>query len=230
MNLEDKLNEVRQEYLNRMTRGNNALLRQVEAYITAHDGKMLRPRMTLSAAATLGESALNQRRTLLLATAIEMLHNVSLVHDDVIDRADERRSRPSVNARWGNSVAVLVGDYLLATIMQLLDEVDDPQAAKLINRTVMDMVEAELLAREVAEDPSRLTAETYLAIIDGKTARLFATAAALGNPAYSDFGLHYGRLFQLRDDVADGEATLFTASLIEQEEAILSRLEGLELQ
>lgn len=230
MNLEDKLKEVRQEYLYRMTRGNNELLRQVEAYITAHDGKMLRPRMLLSAAATLGDEVFNQRRTLLLATAIEMLHNVSLLHDDVIDRADERRSQPSVNARWGNGVAVLVGDYLLASIMQLLDEVDDPQAAKLINHTVMDMVEAELLAREVAEQPSRLTADTYLAIIDGKTARLFATAAALGNPDYSDYGLHYGRLFQLRDDVADGEATTYTAALIEQEEALLSQLPRFEMQ
>lgn len=229
MNLQAKLDEVRAEYLNRMTRGDNSLLRQVEQYITAHDGKMLRPRLTLLAAATLGDEHFNSRQTMLLATAVEMLHNVSLLHDDVIDHADERRDRPSVNARWGNSVAVLAGDYLLAQIMSLLDEIDNREASQHINKTVMAMVEAELLAQEVASS-RQLDKETYLHIIDGKTARLFATAAALGNPQYESFGLHFGRLFQLRDDVADGEATQFTDQLIEEEERILSTIDTLPLQ
>ena len=127
---------------------------------------------------------------------------------------------PSVNARWDNSVAVLVGDYHLARIMQLLDEADDPDASRMVNRTVTAMVEAELLAKEPAE-PSM---ERYLRIIDGKTARLFATACALGNPEFEDFGLHYGRLFQLRDDVADGEATQWTDTLIDEEENILAAI------
>ena len=63
-----------------------------------------------------------------------------------------------------------------------------------------------------------------LCIVDGKTARLFATACALGNPDYEEFGLHYGRLFQLRDDVADGETTPWTAELIAQEESILNAI------
>ena len=229
MNLQTKLDEVRAEYMNRMTRGDIGLLQQVEQYVTAHDGKMLRPRLTLLAAATLGEEHLNSRRTMLLATAVEMLHNVSLLHDDVIDQADERRSKPSVNARWGNSVAVLAGDYLLAQIMNLLDEIDNREASQRINKTVMAMVEAELLAQEVAQG-QKLDAETYLRIIDGKTARLFATAAALGNPAYEDFGLHFGRLFQLRDDIDDGEASPFTNHLIEEEERILSTIDTLPLQ
>ena len=74
---------------------------------------MLRPRLTIIAAATLGDEHLDERRTLLLATAVEMLHNASLLHDDVIDTADTRRGQSSVNARWGNATAVLVGDWLL---------------------------------------------------------------------------------------------------------------------
>ena len=221
------LEAVRQEYLRRMTQGDGRLLREVEDYITARSGKMLRPQLTLLAAATLGPEHLNSRRTLLLATCVEMLHNASLLHDDVIDRADERRSRPSVNARWGNAVAVLVGDYHLAQIMRLLDEVNDADASRMVNNTVTAMVEAELLAQQVGGRPT--SHEQYLTIVDGKTARLFATACALGNPAYEGFGLHYGRLFQLRDDVADGEATEWTPQLITDEEAALTTIPGLPI-
>ncbi len=217
MNLSAKLEAVRAEYLRRMTRGDGDLLRGVERYVSSRTGKMLRPQMTLMAAATLGEKVFNSRRTLLLATCVEMIHNASLLHDDVIDHADQRRGQPSVNAHWNNAVAVLVGDYHLAQIMQLLDEVDDPTAARMVNRTVMEMVEAELMAQEDVE-PSR---ERYLRIVDGKTARLFATACALGNPDYEEFGLHYGRLFQLRDDATDGETTPWTAELTAQEESFL---------
>ena len=214
------LETVRREYLHRMTQGNGQLLQQVEQYVVSRGGKMLRPQLTLMAAATLGDEALNSRRTLLMATCVEMLHNASLLHDDVIDQSDCRRGQPSVNAQWDNAIAVLVGDYHLAQIMQLLDEANDAEASRLVNSTVMSMVEAELLAKEPAE-PS---VGRYLILIDGKTARLFATACALGNPLYEEFGLHYGRLFQLRDDVADGEDTPWTTSLISQEEAILAAI------
>ena len=221
MSLEPELEQVRREYLRRMTQGDNTLLRQVEDHITAHNGKMLRPRLLLQAAATLGDEAVHSRRTLLLAVCVEMLHNASLLHDDIIDRADTRRGQPSVNARWGNATAVLVGDWLLAQIMRLLDEVDDRRATRLVNDTVINMVQAELLQLERSEVKD---ISTYINIIDGKTARLFATACALGNPDYEDFGLHYGRLFQMRDDIADGEAPDFVQQLIEQETQEINNL------
>jgi len=221
MNLEPNLEQVRQEYLRRLSVGTSheTALHAVLEHITARNGKMLRPRLTLLAASTLGDEHLNSRRTLLLATAVEMLHNASLLHDDVIDRADTRRGQPSVNAHWGNATAVLVGDWLLAQIMRLLDEVDDRNATRLVNSTVIEMVEAELLQQKSnnLSTYQRINVSTYLHIIDGKTARLFATACALGNPQYEDFGLHYGRLFQMRDDIADGEAPSFVDELIEQE-------------
>ena len=222
MSLEPELEQVRREYLRRMTQGDNTLLRQVEDHITARNGKMLRPRLLLQAAETLGDEAVHSRRTLLLAVCVEMLHNASLLHDDIIDRADTRRGQPSVNARWGNATAVLVGDWLLAQIMRLLDEVDDRSATRLVNDTVINMVQAELIQLERSEvkEPS-----TYIKIIDGKTARLFATACALGNPDYEDFGLHYGRLFQMRDDIADGEAPDFVQQLIEQETQEINNLQ-----
>ncbi len=224
MNLEARLQEVRDEYLRRATQGDNPLLREVLSHVTARCGKMLRPKLTLLAAATRGDEVFRSRRTLLLAVVVEMLHNASLIHDDVIDCADSRRGQPSVNARWSNSVAVLVGDYLLATIMSILDELNDNAAATLVNRTVKEMVQSELLQLQLGADPAARTAEQYLAVIDGKTARLFATACALGNPDYEDFGLHYGRLFQLRDDIDDHEDTPLTALLLQQEEQALAAM------
>lgn len=218
MNLEARLDDVRAEYLQRMTAGDGRLLQQVEHYATQHNGKMLRPRMTLLSAATLGEEHFLSRRTLLLAVCVEMLHNASLLHDDVIDHADTRRGLPTVNAHWSNSVAVLVGDYHLAKIMELLDEVGDADASRLVNQTVKCMVEAELLQLEQPSTAGRqLPAASYQRIIDGKTARLFATAAALGNPDHYDFGLRYGRLFQICDDLRDNEAPAYARQMLDND-------------
>ena len=232
MNVETRLDEVRNEYLRRMTQADSTLLHQVETYTASHTGKMLRPRILLMSAATLGNDHLVSHRTLLLATCVEMLHNASLLHDDVIDHATSRRGQPSVNARWNNAIAVLVGDYHLTQIMQLLSELNDQETTTKVNTVVRSMVEAELLAQELGSQKSEvgdnsdlLPQTTYLKIIDGKTANLFALAAELGNPAYRTFGLHYGRLFQLRDDIADGEATPWTAKLIKEEEHAIKQLD-----
>lgn len=222
MNLEDRLAEVRSEYRRRLS-ASGGLLHEVEVHLGRTVGKMLRPRLTLLAADTLGHAG--TRRTLLAATCVEMLHNASLLHDDIIDHADQRRGQSSVNARWGNGVAVLVGDYHLAQIMTLLDEMDDREATRMVNQTVIDMVQSELLQKEVGLGMQELTPDTYLRIIDGKTASLFATACALGNPTLGDFGLHYGRLFQLRDDMADGEAPDFAKQFIDSE---MQEIENLE--
>ena len=223
MTSKTKLDEVRAEFLRRLTLGDGRLLHSIEDHISSRLGKMLRPQLLLAAAATLGDQVLNSRRTLLLAVAVEMIHNASLLHDDVIDRADQRRGQPSVNSLWGNAAAVLAGDFLLSQVMAILHEVDDADAAHRINGTVQTMVQSELLQLEAAAKP--LSADTYLKIIDGKTASLFATACALGNPQYEAFGLHYGRLFQLRDDQADNETTPFTQQLIATEEKTLASLQ-----
>ena len=233
MNLKTRLDDVRAEYLRRLSPSDAAdtsLLALIEQHITARMGKMLRPQLLLLAADTLGQA--DTPRTTLLAVAVEMLHNASLLHDDVIDHDDTRRGQPSVNARFGNTAAVLAGDYLLSQVMAIPHQVGDRDASSLVNRTVTSMVQAELLqlesheamksqSHEVSTTPRLHDSTTYLRIIDGKTASLFACACALGNPLYYDFGLHYGRLFQLRDDIADHEDNPFTATLIEQEQQAL---------
>lgn len=224
MNFSPELNLVQQEYIRRITQGNAPILLEVEHFLASTPGKMIRPKLTLMSAATLAPTI--SQRTLLMAVAVEMLHNVSLLHDDVVDNSPTRRGLPSVANHWGNATAVLVGDYLLAQLMQLLHEIDDKQASSLIAKTVVAMSESELYALQSA--PS--DAASYLRILDGKTARLMATSCALGNPMLEKFGLHYGRFFQLRDDIADGEATPWTAPLVELErDAALSELARLSI-
>lgn len=220
--IQKQLDAVRQEYLKRMTSGNVPLLRQVEEYITRHNGKMLRPTLTLLSAQTLGNENLLSRRTLLLATAVEILHNASLLHDDVVDCATQRRGQPSVNTKWNNAVAILVGDWHFAQLMQLLDEVNDPDASRIICRTVQSMSEAEILAQQLSAN-SELTISQYISIIDGKTAYLFSTACAIGNPQLQQLGLHYGRLFQIYDDIHDNEAPPFADQLLQQEQNALKQ-------
>lgn len=220
MILEDKLREVYAEYLHRMRQGDNQLLQQVEMHVTSRQGKMLRPSLLLLAADTLGQA--DTRRTLLLSVCIEILHNASLLHDDVIDHDALRRGQASVNARWGDAVAILVGDFFMAQIMMLLSEVGEAETTAAVSNTVMRMVDAELTQQEHHET----NPDTYLRIIDGKTAQLFATAAQLGNPKYREFGLHYGRLFQIYDDLRDGEVPPFYKELIQKERGALVRLQA----
>lgn len=140
MNFSPELNLVQQEYIRRITQGNAPILLEVEHFLASTPGKMIRPKLTLMSAATLAPTI--SQRTLLMAVAVEMLHNVSLLHDDVVDNSPTRRGLPSVANHWGNATAVLVGDYLLAQLMQLLHEIDDKQASSLIAKTVVAMSES----------------------------------------------------------------------------------------
>ncbi|MBR1799228.1 MAG: polyprenyl synthetase family protein [Bacteroidales bacterium] len=215
MNIENRLQDVRNEYRQRLLHVQGTLLQQVDAHALAHQGKMLRPQLTLLAAALLGNEALQSRITMLKAVAVEMLHNASLLHDDVIDQASQRRGQPSVNNKWNEKVAILVGDYHLALLMQLLDEINDRETSRRINDTVIAMCRSELLQQEVLAG-REMDCDIYQQIIEGKTARLFATACAIVNPALETFGLHFGCLFQLRDDMQDAESTIWTAELANQ--------------
>lgn len=213
--IEQALSRVVDEYRNRLGQGSVELLRQVDGQLAVSIGKMLRPRLVLLSAAILDEKLISDRRTILLATAAEMLHNASLLHDDVIDGSSERRGRPSVNSRWDNRTAILTGDYHLAQVMQIMDEVGDRNATQKLIETVIAMTSAELLQIETRDNASN--SDIYSRITCGKTARLMATCCAFGNPGLEQFGLHYGMAFQLRDDIDDSEATPFTAQMLENE-------------
>ena len=197
-------------------------------YVMDTRGKRLRPILVLLGAKLFGEV---NGQTLRAATFVEMLHTATLVHDDVVDDADQRRGKSSVKAQFGNLSAVLAGDYLLAKAMLLLSHPDDLAILQEMLSTTAAMSEGELMqdARSLSLSKGRpiddsillsrpfdeLRDLNYLEIITRKTALLMRSCCVAGALSVNateeqirqiaDFGLNFGILFQLRDDILDNE-------------------------
>lgn len=194
--IEPQLNAVHELYHERLGSG-IPLVHDINDYLFANHGKELRViLMLLSAADKVTDN------TIRCAVAMEMLHNASLMHDDVVDDDDLRRGKPSVKARWGNKTAVLCGDYYLANVMLLVNQVDDPHAVEVMHQVVITMSEGELLQQQYIHSDN-LNRELYYDILYRKTASLMAACCELGDPTMREFGEHFGMAFQIRDDIAD---------------------------
>ena len=167
------------------------LIGDINSHIASHVGKELRPMLVLLAA---GEGI--NENTIRMAAAMEMLHNASLMHDDVVDCSDTRRGQAAINNAWSNSIAVLCGDYYLARVMEIVSEVADKEATKIINRTVVTMAQGEL--QQLSGQKS-----DYYDVIYRKTASLMKACCELGRRDMKEFGRHFGMAFQLRDDWMD---------------------------
>ena len=171
-------------------------------YVWDSRGKRLRPILVLLSAKLFG--VINEQ-TLRAATFVEMIHSATLIHDDVVDDDDQRRGHASVKAQFGNLSAVLAGDYLLAKAMLLI--ANDTDILNEMLRTTAAMSEGELMQLSGLND--------YLEIITRKTALLMRSCCVIGAMSVgaaeeqiqriADFGLHFGILFQLRDDILDTE-------------------------
>lgn len=188
------------------------LLDEVEDYLSQHPGKRLRPLMVLLSAQACGHLLPHH---VLVATAMEMLHNATLMHDDVVDESDSRRGGDSVRKRWSNQVAVLCGDFYLSQVMELLYRVGDKEASRLVANTVATMSRGELQQLYWTAEHG-VTQEIYMEVIGCKTASLMATCCELGamsltdatapyRQALHDFGYNYGLAFQMLDDLADDQ-------------------------
>ncbi len=217
-------------------RGSVLPMDEVLRYVEAAPGKRLRPWLVFLSARLFGEINDTTRRTALF---VELLHTATLIHDDVVDRSDMRRGQPSVNARWNSQVAVLAGDYLLAKAMRLLSNPEDHLILKEMLDVAMKMSEGELL-----QNGKRRTenGKLYLEIITRKTARLIQACCVCGGMSVNsllpsscslplaDFGLNYGLVFQMRDDIDDGENVDMAKALLPvYQEKALKALEALEL-
>ncbi|MCQ2294947.1 MAG: polyprenyl synthetase family protein [Bacteroidales bacterium] len=201
------------EEYRKYTNNDVPLLSEVVEYLSHFPGKQLRPILVLLSAQACGVMHPHHTR---LAAAVEMLHNASLMHDDVVDESDSRRKHDSVRHRWSNQVAVLCGDYFLSVVMTLLKDVKNYDAWELLNKTVRTMCKGELM--QLASINSQIKENSYLEIIGAKTASLMATCCQLGACTFSesdhdysqqmrDFGYHYGLVFQIRDDMGDFNAS-----------------------
>lgn len=185
-----------------------ALLDKVTQYIVKRKGKQMRPMFVFLTAKMLGE--INQI-TFDATTLVELLHTATLVHDDVVDDANERRGFFSVNALWKNKIAVLVGDYMLSRILLLSIEKDNLALLEVVARAVREMSEGELLQIEKARDLN-IDEETYFEVIRKKTASLISTCCEAGaisvqalehREKMRRFGELIGLAFQIKDDIFD---------------------------
>ena len=185
------------------------LLDRIMQYIVKRKGKQLRP-MFVMLSARLG-GAVNEA-TYRAASLVELLHTATLVHDDVVDDAHERRAFFSINALWKNKVAVLVGDYLLSKGLLLSINNGDFRILQILSTAVKQMSEGELLQMEKSRSLN-LDEEVYYNIIKGKTASLLSSACGAGACStfgqeediqrLSSFGEKVGMAFQIKDDLFD---------------------------
>lgn len=184
------------------------LLDKITHYIIRRKGKQMRPMFIFLTAKMLRKVT---DQTYDAASLVELLHTATLVHDDVVDDANERRGFFSVNALWKNKVAVLVGDYMLSRVLLLSIEKQNLRLLEIIARSVREMSEGELLQIEKARRLD-ITEEVYFEVIRQKTASLIATccesaAVSCDREDVSDkmrqFGELVGLAFQIKDDIFD---------------------------
>ena len=188
-------------------------LDSVTTHLIYAGGKRLRPLLAL-AAATSGEQPAT-RDDLLGGVALELMHLASLYHDDVMDEADVRRNVDSVNARYGNLVAIVAGDYLMARSAAIAADLG-ADAAGLLARTLAWLTRGQVSEIRTAFSVER-TEENYYEAIEGKTASLMASSCHMGaltaklptaeTDALTEFGRCFGMVYQLRDDILDLTAT-----------------------
>ena len=185
------------------------LLTKASGHIIHAGGKRIRPQIVLLAYTTAGGQDVSC--AVPLAAAVELIHTASLIHDDINDHSDLRRGRPTVNARWGNTTALLTGDFIFGRLMKLIGSFDARVIQVLANACV-SIVEGETRQMLTLED-TRMTEETYLEIVRQKTASLFAASAEAGGilgqateqqvQALAEYGLNLGMAFQIKDDALD---------------------------
>jgi octaprenyl-diphosphate synthase len=185
------------------------LLAEASEHIIRAGGKRIRPQIVLLAYKAVGGQ--DVACAIPVAAAVELIHTASLIHDDINDRSGLRRGRPTVNARWGNTAALLTGDFIFGRLMQLIGSFDAKIIQVLANACV-SIVEGETRQMLTLGD-IHMTEETYLEIVHQKTASLFAASAETGGiigqttelqtRALAEYGFNLGMAFQIKDDALD---------------------------
>ena len=205
--VKSELNEFESHFEDAL-KSNVPLLDKVTHYIVRRKGKQMRPLFVFLSAKMLGE--INEK-TYSAASLVELLHTATLVHDDVVDDANERRGFFSVNALWKNKIAVLVGDYMLSKILLLSLEKDNTDLLSVVARSVKEMSEGELLQIEKSRTLD-ITEKEYFDVIRKKTASLISTCCEAGAISVNSteerenmkmFGEKVGLAFQIKDDIFD---------------------------
>lgn len=206
--IKEELNSFESRFKNAV-KSNTPLLDRIMRYIVKRKGKQLRPMFVFLSAKLFGDT---NESTYRAASLVEILHTATLVHDDVVDDAMERRGFFSTYALWKNKASVLVGDYLLAKGLILSLENNDYRILHILTDAVRKMSEGELLQLEKARTLN-LREDIYYDIIRSKTASLLASACSAGAWSVTEddsiaekmrlFGEQTGIAFQIKDDLFD---------------------------
>ncbi len=188
---------------------NSSITAQIGNHLVDSGGKRIRPLLTIISGSCLRG---NKAKLVTAGSAIELIHMASLVHDDIIDKAHLRRGRPSVNAKWGEKSAVLMGDYLFAKAFHLLAKENLIETLQLVVVAIQEMCDGELTQAKYIFNPQQ-TVQDYYSRIYQKTALLIATCCQAGGiisqgteeevAALYQYGLHLGYAFQIADDLLD---------------------------
>lgn len=185
------------------------LIPELAHHLIDSGGKRLRPMLTIASAKLCGYGGEGHVR---LAAAVEFMHTATLLHDDVVDESDVRRGKRAARLLWGNQASVLVGDFLLGQAFRMMVDVGSLPALKILSNAAAVIAEGEVMQLAAAKNTAT-SEESYLAIIDAKTAALFAAAAEVGAAiahrpdaeahALRAYGRSLGIAFQLVDDALD---------------------------
>ena len=201
--------ELVEEELRRHFRSQISTISDVGDHILAGGGKRLRPALVLLVSRMLRYDGY---RDVTYGAVVEFIHTATLVHDDIIDEADVRRGRTSINYRWGNNLTVLVGDYIFMHSMHIALGEGNLDVLRLLSNVTIRMIEGEILGLEHA-GRTDLSSEDYFDVVGRKTAALFGACCRI--PAYLvempeaqaqalfNYGFNLGICFQLIDDLLD---------------------------
>ncbi len=198
-----------EEQLEAWSRSENPLTAEVSRYVLGKRGKRLRPALVLLTSRLFGAGPGEE---VFLASLVELMHTASLIHDDIVDKADRRRGAQSVHARWGANITVLLGDYLYIKSISLSLQSRHERITRLLADVSARMIEGELDEYALRGDLG-ITEEQYLAVAEKKTAVLFSACGRIGailgraagaeEEAVAAFGLNLGLAFQIVDDLLD---------------------------
>ena len=196
-------------YFKQQFTSNVELLNSALSYVSESSGKLMRPMLMLLVAKSLGNVT---ERAFAAASAMELLHSASLLHDDVIDASDMRRGRPSLNITFNNNIAVLTGDYLFSQALNNAAKTGDIRIIEQLANLGKELSSGEVMQVEL-EQEGTYSEENYFKVIYNKTASLFVCSAlcavySVGGkdeyaPAFENFGKCVGICFQIKDDIFD---------------------------
>lgn len=202
-----QVEEVFSSYLNSSVH----TITTVSSYVLNAGGKRLRPSLVLLSALSC-KRTYDQKKLIKIAASTEMIHMATLMHDDVIDGADSRRGRATVNSQWSNHVSVLTGDYVLAKAFWLLTHTENAETMNVLSDATVAMAEGEMRQIEASGDINMLI-KYYFPIISEKTAAFMSACCRIGaiitnsdksmEDALANYGYNLGLAFQITDDILD---------------------------